>query len=160
MIKIKPHHFFDIIKLYGKGIDIFYPDKQFNHDFYKIANTIVGNPKTEILLTIAADDICQPCNYLGKEKKCIDKINHIEGIDLKEKWNEIIDKRIIEKTGIGEGSKLSARDYCEILMRNLELVNYVWQEENVEQKKFRYNTFIIGARKYLSFKENNPGWPD
>ena len=37
-IIIKPHHFIDIIKLYGAGIERFVPDEPMGHDFYKVAN--------------------------------------------------------------------------------------------------------------------------
>lgn len=30
---IKPHHFMDIIKLYGGGIQVFVPDTDYGHDF-------------------------------------------------------------------------------------------------------------------------------
>ena len=43
-ILIKPHHFIDIIKLYGSGIDRFVPDEKMGHDFYKVANEIIDNP--------------------------------------------------------------------------------------------------------------------
>ena len=43
-IIIKPHHFIDIIKLYGSGIEKFVPDERMGHDFYKIANEIIDNP--------------------------------------------------------------------------------------------------------------------
>ncbi len=37
-ITIKPHHFMDIIKLYGAGIESFVPDEKLGHDFYRIGN--------------------------------------------------------------------------------------------------------------------------
>ena len=40
-ILIKPHHFVDIIKLYGSGIEVFVPDEKMGHDFYKVANEII-----------------------------------------------------------------------------------------------------------------------
>lgn len=43
MIKIKPHHFIDIIKLYGKGVNKFIPDMNYKHDFYSVANEIISN---------------------------------------------------------------------------------------------------------------------
>ena len=36
VIVIKPHHLLDIFKLYGKGIENFIPDKNYNHNFYLI----------------------------------------------------------------------------------------------------------------------------
>ena len=35
-ITIKPHHFMDIIKLYGSGLEVFVPDEKIGHDFYKL----------------------------------------------------------------------------------------------------------------------------
>ena len=46
-ILIKPHHFIDIIKLYGSGIDRFVPDEKMGHDFYKVANEIIENPSID-----------------------------------------------------------------------------------------------------------------
>ena len=60
-ILIKPHHFIDIIKLYGSGIDRFVPDEKMGHDFYKVANEIIDNPSVGLKLTIGGDDICKPC---------------------------------------------------------------------------------------------------
>ena len=60
-ILIKPHHFIDIIKLYGSGIDRFVPDEKMGHDFYKVANEIIENPSVDLKLTIDGDDICKPC---------------------------------------------------------------------------------------------------
>ncbi len=55
---IKPHHFMDIIKLYGGGIQVFVPDTDYGHDFYRAANEIIGNHRIQIKVTSGADDIC------------------------------------------------------------------------------------------------------
>lgn len=68
MITIKPHHFIDIIKLFGAGIENFVPDEAFGHYFYKIANEIIRDMGAVLQLTIYGDDICKPCNrYNGNE---------------------------------------------------------------------------------------------
>ena len=64
---IKPHHFMDIIKLYGGGIQVFVPDTDYGHDFYRAANEIIGNHRIQIKVTSGADDICGPCRFLGSE---------------------------------------------------------------------------------------------
>lgn len=51
-ILIKPHHFIDIIKLYGSGIDRFVPDEKMGHDFYKVANEIIDNPSVGLKSSI------------------------------------------------------------------------------------------------------------
>lgn len=65
-ILIKPHHFIDIIKLYGSGIDRFVPDEKMGHDFYKVANEIIDNPSVDLKLTIDGDDICKPCKKVSR----------------------------------------------------------------------------------------------
>ena len=56
-ITIKPHHFMDIIKLYGAGIENFVPDKKLDHDFYRIGNLVLECLTQPLLLTIEGDDI-------------------------------------------------------------------------------------------------------
>lgn len=48
-ILIKPHHFIDIIKLYGSGIDRFVPDEKMGHDFYFI-RLLMKLLKTHLLI--------------------------------------------------------------------------------------------------------------
>lgn len=149
MTSIKPHHFLDIIKLYGKGIEKFVPDKKFNHNFYLVANDIIANHQTEITITSGEDDICTPCIYLGEDNKCTDRIYHIEGINSKNEWNEIIDHRIMAHIKINEGSTYSSEEFCRILFLQKELIFNVWNEESKSDKDARYKAFCKGAEKYL-----------
>ena len=71
---IKPHHFMDIIKLYGGGIQVFVPDTDYGHDFYRAANEIIGNHRIQIKVTSGADDICGPCRFLGSDKTCTESV--------------------------------------------------------------------------------------
>jgi hypothetical protein len=149
MIRIKPHHFLDIIKLYGKGIEKFVPDTKYNHNFYGVANDLIANHERELTITSGSDDICSPCIYLGKDKKCTDRLNKIGGIKFKNEWNEIIDKRIIEYTKMIEGKRYSAKELCEILFKHKEHIYAVWNEESKSDKDSRYEAFCSGAKKYL-----------
>ncbi len=79
-IIIKPHHFMDVIKLYGKGIEVFVPDKKMGHDFYKVANEIISNKNITLQLTIDADDICKPCK--SHKEQCIDSLTIIPGFTV------------------------------------------------------------------------------
>ena len=51
-IIIKPHHFMDILKLYGSGINIFVSDEKMGHDFYKVANRILKDRNVQLRLTV------------------------------------------------------------------------------------------------------------
>jgi hypothetical protein len=149
LIRIKPHHFLDIIKLYGRGIKKFVPDPDYHHHFYSVANEIIGNPGVQIELTIDADDICTPCKYLGEDGICVDSIHHIKGIDSKDAWNKIIDQRIIGFTGSLEKPTYSALEYCEMLYSIKERIFDIWKEETDSAQSDRFNAFCAGAEKYL-----------
>ena len=86
-ILIKPHHFIDIIKLYGSGIDRFVPDEKMGHDFYKVANEIIENPSIDLKLTIDGDDICKPCKKYHEQ--CVDPLTHIQGYTSKDVYNNL-----------------------------------------------------------------------
>ena len=60
---IKPHHFMDIIKLLGGGIQVFVPDTDYGHDFYTAANGIIENRQQQIKVTAGAR------KYLGLDKQ-------------------------------------------------------------------------------------------
>ncbi len=38
---LKPHHFLDIMKLYGAGVNYFTPDLRYGHDFYRVWNKTI-----------------------------------------------------------------------------------------------------------------------
>ena len=44
----------DIIKLYGGGIQVFVPDTDYGHDFYRAANEMIGNHRIQIKVTSGA----------------------------------------------------------------------------------------------------------
>lgn len=98
MLKLRPHHFMDVIKLYGRGIDVF-PDAAYHHDFYKVANTLIGHREALVTITLGADDICTPCRFLGNEGACRDGLGHIPGFASKQAWNDEIDRRICAFSG-------------------------------------------------------------
>lgn len=149
MIKIKPHHYIDIIKLYGSGIDNFIPDKDYNHDFYKIANLLILNKETKISLTINDDDICKPCKYINSSGICTDSVKHLKFIESKDEWNKILDKRIIELMNFSTDKLYSSNEFCKILYENKEKIYEIWKEENDDLKEKRYILFSVGALKYL-----------
>lgn len=153
MFTIKPHHFIDIIKLFGRGIELFVPDEKYRHDFYAVANEIIKYNGTELKITIDRDDICSPCKYLGDDGLCTDNINHIDNITSKDEWNKILDRRIIKFAHISEDSKFTAAEFCKILYSMKEMIFEIWKEEDDSAKKTRYEDFCTGAVKFLEFNQ-------
>ena len=139
----------DIIKLYGRGIENFVPNHEYNHNVYGVANEIINNHEVEIKTTLVQDDICKPCKYIGKDGACVDCIGHIKGITSKNEWNRIIDNRIVEYANVLKDDIYSAHQYCEILYSIREYIFDIWKEESNAMKEERYNSFCNGAKKYL-----------
>lgn len=135
-VHIKPHHFMDIIKLHGAGIEEFVPDINMGHDFYKVVNKIMCDPSLKLVLTMEGDDICLPCKKC--KTCCQDQISHIPGFKSKDDYNKLLDRRIIELYHLQE-------EYYE----SSELIYEIWKEETAEAVDKRYALFVKGAEAYL-----------
>lgn len=148
MITIKPHHFIDIIKLYGAGIGTFVPDTAYQHDFYRIANEIIGNMDTVLQLTVYGDDICKPCNrYNGKE--CTDPLDCIQGFCRKETYNQTLDTRLLTLLVLNTDETYTARAILDKMWREKSMNFLVWQEER-ELTETRNALFQKGCEKLLA----------
>lgn len=145
-VTIKPHHFMDIIKLYGGGLERFMPDPAMGHDFYRIANLVLENPELPLRLTTEGDDICKPCKYYAG--RCSDLISHIPGITEKDSYNKLLDSRILKLFHLA-GPGYTPRTLCQALYRQRSLIFDVWKEENREAAEKRYALFSAGAERYL-----------
>lgn len=148
--KMKPHHFMDIMKLHGAGIDHFVPDEAYKHDFYLVGNEILNNRDMKLQTTIDEDRICKPCIHIGKDGLCQDSIGHIESITSKDAWNKMIDKRIIQYADISLDKIYTALDYCKLLYGIREHIKDIWKEEENQAIKTRYMNFCKGVEKYLN----------
>lgn len=146
-ITIKPHHFIDIIKLYGSGINTFVPDKKMGHDFYIIGNNILNNHHLVLKLTTDSDDICQPCCM--HKGNCIDTISHIQGFHLKNQYNQTLDNRIIALYQLDKNHLYTANELCSILLKKNHFIYQVWKEEDRAITEKRHKFFVLGATKFL-----------
>lgn len=146
-IFIKPHHFVDIMKLYGTGIDIFVPDPQYQHDFYRIANMIIQNPLQNLILITQCDDICEPCLYCHQQQ-CLDTLVNMNQFSSKQLYNQALDHRMIDYLELNE-AKYTVIELCKILLEKNDFIFAVWQEENDLMVVKRHHYFMIGVQKYL-----------
>lgn len=147
IITIKPHHFMDIIKLYGKGIDVFVPDEKMGHDFYKIANQIIADKHAALRLTTDGDDICKPCK--SYQTQCTDPLSTISGFTFKNTYNKVLDERMAALFGLDLNKTYTAEDLCSVYADQHELIFEVWKEEDDAVTKARHDWFVSGAEKYL-----------
>ncbi len=150
MIRIKPHHFMDIIKLYGSGLNEFIPDQVYKHDFYLVANQIVNNHKVDLTLTDGEDDICRPCKFINKEGYCTDSISHIANITSKDSYNKVLDNRLMNMMNLSFDKIYIASELCNTMYKNREAIFSIWEEESVTVTQRRYELFCAGSLRYLN----------
>jgi hypothetical protein len=146
-IIVKPHHFLDIIKLYGSGLDHFVPAPDFGHDFYRVGNIILDNPDAIIRLTIEGDDICIPCKYFDGEE-CTGKSKNNPQYLKKENWNKLIDSRLFKKLGLTEGDEIKSLDLVMLVKNKIKEKDIleIWREKIIPQ---RAPFLLKGIDKYI-----------
>lgn len=148
-ILLKPHHFLDIIKLYGFGLSLFIPDPKYGHNFYKVGNLILKSPKAIIILTAGSDDICKSCKFL-KNGKCTDKIKNFT-YSSKDEWNQKIDKRIFKHLNLKEKDSLTALGFFRLARKRLTtgIITQIWHESPEKETKKRIKYLLDGLNKYI-----------
>jgi len=120
-IIIKPHHFIDIIKLYGAGIERFIPDETMGHDFYKVANELIDHPTINVKLTVYDDDICRSCKkYNGG---CVDALTSVSGYTGKDAYNRTLDEKLIRLYTL-TAEKYTALQLCSIILEKESVYIY------------------------------------
>ncbi len=146
LIKLKPHHLLDILKLYGKGIDVFVPDSNFGHDFYRIANLIVQGNVSEIIFTQYEDDICLPCKY-NLHHECVDNVKNTQ--ESKQMHNIKIDTSLMKNLNIEEKEKFKFIDVITLLNTKLDYTTIMeaWKHADKEEIDFRYTYIMKGLKK-------------
>ena len=147
-ITVKPHHFMDIIKLYGKGIEYFVPDEKMGHDFYRIANLVLADHEVRLKLTTDGDDICRPCRKYTDH--CTDPLPFMEDFAGKDDYNRILDERMITLYSLSLDQEYTAEELCRRYIENHSFIFQVWREENDEITTARHDWFVAGAEKYLA----------
>lgn len=139
-MNIKPHHFFNIIKLYGAGIEYFVPDQKFDDDFCRIANLIISDPQTVFWLTLSSDDICQ-----SSRSSCQDELE----TNSKGTYNPGLDKCLVDIYGLSLTRVYTAFELCMVYYQQIHLIASCWQEETSISLAQRIDDFKTGAKKYI-----------
>ena len=129
VIRIKPHHFIDIITKFGAGTSEFEPHP-FGHAVHTVASNILKNRDALLEMELGADDICEPCihNIDGLCDDTIDTSFRPDAPSSKRAWNLIIDKRWCERLDIGQGDRLSARQFCDLLSDRMGDITDIYRE--------------------------------
>ena len=152
-IRIKPHHFIDIITTFGAGTLKFEPHP-YGHDVHRIARIVMDDPETELVMELGADDICAPCehNIDGVCDDTIDTSYRPTAPTSKREWNLMIDRRWAARLGIGQDDVLTARAFCELLLEQAGDITDIYREIPAKMTRERSRKLMKGIKKYLGMQ--------
>lgn len=151
-ISEKPHHLLDTMKLYGSGVNHFFPDPIRHHDFDRIGKFNLTNPHGIVRLTLGSDDICGPCRY-NQDNYCVDSIlENPQKFRSKEVWNKTVDERLLTILGFQENDEVTVLAFCQtaLLSLNAENIKQIWQERSTLETSFRTILLLSGLNKYVN----------
>lgn len=150
VIRIKPHHFIDIVTSYGRG-EKFEPHP-YGHAVHTVAERILGNRDVMLVMELGADDICKPCkhNVNGRCDDVIDTSYRPNAPPGKQDWNLLIDRRWCERLTLSAGDRLTARQFCERLRDQAGDITDIYREIPAEMTAERAKALQAGVRRFLS----------
>jgi hypothetical protein len=145
-IKLRVHHFYDIIRDFGSGKKI--EPHPYGHSLHKIARLILSKPNLGIKIVVSCDSICVGCSHY-KTGHCDDTVTQRKDFTLKEEFNDYIDRRIMDKCQIKEGSVLTPIQLCRKAKDYLDNINYIYLGNEDWHTKERKENVIKGVEHYL-----------
>ncbi len=151
VVRIKPHHFVDIISDFGGGKVTFEPHP-YGHAVHIVATQILSNRDILLEIELAADDICRPCKH-NVDGVCDDLIStsyRSEAPRAKREWNLLIDRRWCGRLGISQGDRLTARQLCERLRDSAGDIGSIYREIPATLTAKRAHRLKEGIRKFLA----------
>lgn len=146
MLRIKPHHFLDILRDYGAGRS--WKPHPYGHAVHTVARSLLDNREQMVVLVLGVDDVCDPCRK-NENGTCMDWTESPGYRIRKEDWNRRIDRRILGLFGLGEGTAISALDFARLALRHIDDVSTVWREVPAEQTQERVRNLSRGLSAYL-----------
>lgn len=150
LIRIKPHHFVDILTYYGAGQATFAPHP-YGHAQHTVAAQIHANHQLLLEIELGADDICAPCahNIEGMCNDVIDTSFRPQAPSLKRKWNLLLDRRWCKRLGLEQGERLSARALAERIQDRAGDITDIYREMPAQGTAERMQKLKRGISEYL-----------
>lgn len=151
IIRIKPHHFIDIMTSFADDEIILKPHP-YGHNVHSVSKRIINNRNLVLQIELHADDICNPCihNIDGICNDTIDTTNRPQAPSLKREWNLLIDNRWCKRLKIKHGDKITALKFCELINENPNDILEIYKEVNKAHTVNREINLRKGLKKYLA----------
>jgi len=148
-MKIRIHHFFDIIRDFGTGKEILpHPNL---HSYHLVAKEILENPAAQLELITGADAVCENCIHL-KNGRCTDFITHRPDFSGKEDFNDYLDKRIIEICRVDTSKIYTPGALLKLADKYIENIDFIYQGNDTEHTLKRKQNVLNGFRLYYNKK--------
>jgi hypothetical protein len=155
VIRIKPHHFIDIITALGRGETSFEPHP-YGHAVHTVAASLLKDRDAMLEMELGADDICQPCKH-NKDGLCDDTIDtsfRPDAPSSKRLYNLTIDQRWCQRLSLKQGDRITAREFCQRLDKQTDDISDIYRENPNRHSALRKKDLRAGIIKFQ--KEENP----
>jgi hypothetical protein len=151
VIRIKPHHFIDILCEVGDGVTAWQPHP-YGHAVHTVAEAILADPDVTLRLDFGADDICSPCvhNIGGLCDDTIDISYRPKASLSKRENNLLLDRRWSARLGLAEGRRLTAREFCRLVRDRAGDILDIYREEPAERVRKRQVRLRRGVDAFLA----------
>ena len=149
MIRIKPHHFIDILADVGRGQTVFEPHP-YGHAVHTVAARILAEPDVLLEMELGADDICARCvhNVGGLCDDTIDTSFRPDAPASKREWNLLVDRRWCERLALAQGDRLSARAFARRLAASMGDITDIYREIPPERTAARARDIQAGIESF------------
>ena len=149
-IRIKPHHFVDILAELADGPVRFEPSP-YGHAVHTVARRLLADRNAVLMMELGADDICEPCihNAGGLCDDVIDTSFRPNAPQSKREYNLLIDKRWCEHLALKQGMRLTAREFAELLLWQDVEMGLIYRELPADRVSTKARRIRLGARSFL-----------
>ena len=149
-IRIKPHHFVDIMRDLGAG-DLSFAPHPYGHAVHIIAGRILDNRDASLVIELGADDICEPCvhNIDGLCDDTIDTTHRPSAPTSKREYNLLLDRRWCERLGLKQGDHVTAPRLAERIRDRSGDIGDIYREEPADLTASRARNLRRGLAAFI-----------
>jgi hypothetical protein len=144
-IKLRIHHFFDIIRDFGAGKE--FQPHLYHHSYHTVANIILNDPFHKIDVVIGSDSVCKGCIKLAGSV-CTDIITHRTDFTGKEKFNNYLDARIMEVCGIKVNNIETPASLIRLSEKYISNIHFIYTGNDKEHTEIRRMNVLKGVDFY------------
>jgi hypothetical protein len=148
VMKMRIHHFFDIIRDLRSG-EMIMADTDYMHSYHAVASIIRDLPDTKMKIVVGPDAVCDKCIH-NKEGKCDDPLTIKKGFTMKHDYNYYLDKRILERLNMSEGDIVTPGKICKSAYIYIDNIYQIYEIDPKEEIDTRKKEFIEGLKFYSS----------